>query len=565
MDVKLVNDATALLSLRDSDFDSYSAFGEVVDNSIQAQSTDIKIKVDYEVDRHRSRKKTYAVMKEVAFGDNGCGMSSDTLHRCMQLGYSSRFNDRSGIGRFGVGMTLAAINQCKHIEIYSKQEGAVWHWTYVDLDEITSDPPTMSHIPIPEERKIPDQYRSLVSTNQGTLVIWSAYDRQPVSALEMLEEMKIWFGRTYRKFIWKGLNISLNEENILAIDPLYVTTKMTKFPDDLPAYEYKPIEIDWKVPLIDKPERTPDESVVTIRMSLLDKKFRKIRGRGGSSEATSRYIDRNEGFSILRNDREVFYGHIPHWPGEKFVERDRWWGCEISFNAVLDRAFTVKNIKRGAIPNKELKQTIYEKTKPTRDNAIEKIQDFWKENLEAAHQRILQKGGELRTGHEDAENVAAKTATDISVIDNHKDKKKEITKLVDDIKQNESDQSKSAWTAKFSGQPFSIVDESWRGPDFFETNHLGGADVIKYNKRHTFFEVLYKIIEDVDMENTDLSQSKQIKNLIDLLIISYSKAEASFEGKSEWTVDDFVERLRMNWGQYLKSYLATWLKEQNAE
>jgi len=565
MNVKLVDDATALLSLRDSDFDAYSAFGEVVDNSIQAQSTDIKIKVDYELDRHRSRKKPYAVIKKIAFGDNGCGMHPDTLHRCMQLGYSSRFNDRSGIGRFGVGMTLAAINQCKHIEIYSKQKGAVWHWTYVDLDEITSDPPTMSHLPAPEQREIPDQYESLVSTSQGTLVIWSEYDRQPISAIDMLEEMKIWFGRTYRRFIWKDLNISIDEEKILAIDPLYVTTNMTKFPDDPPAHEYKPIEIPWSVPLIDKPTGAPDGSVVTIRMSLLNEKFRRIRRRGGSAEVTSRYIDRNEGISILRNDREVFYGHIPYWPGEKFVERDRWWGCEISFDAVLDRAFTVKNIKRGAIPNKELKQAIYDKTKPTRNAAIEKIQDDWNKNEEADRQRKLQEGGELRTGHEDAEGVAAKTATDISVFGIHRDKKKGITKLVDDIKQNESEQSRAAWIARFESQPFSIVDDSWRGPDFFETNHFGGADIIKYNKRHTFFEVLYKIIEDIDTEKTDQKYSKQIKGLLDLLIISYSKAEAKFERTTEFTAEDFIDLLRMNWGQYLMSYIATWLKEQNAE
>jgi hypothetical protein len=83
--------------------------------------------------------------------------------------------------------------------------------------------------------------------------------------------------------------------------------------------------------------------------------------------------------SILRNKREVFYDVIPWWPGIPFRGIDRWWGCEISFDAVLDSQFTVKNIKRGAVPVRELKQAIKERIEPTRHAALERIRDHWKE------------------------------------------------------------------------------------------------------------------------------------------------------------------------------------------
>ena len=84
---------------------------------------------------------------------------------------------------------------------------------------------------------------------------------------------------------------------------------------------------------------------VVIRMSLLPAEWRTTAGAGGSPEAKKRKIDKNEGISILRADREVFYGHVPYITGKKGEARaldiDRWWGCEISFPPELDYAFQV--------------------------------------------------------------------------------------------------------------------------------------------------------------------------------------------------------------------------------
>ncbi len=84
--VGLIADGTALLSLRKSDFDAYGAIGEVVDNSSQAESENLKIPIDY---FPASREEA---VSKIAFGDDGTGMLKDILHRCLQLGYSTRFN-----------------------------------------------------------------------------------------------------------------------------------------------------------------------------------------------------------------------------------------------------------------------------------------------------------------------------------------------------------------------------------------------------------------------------------------------------------------------------------------
>ena len=367
-------DKYAIQSLREDDFDDLSAYGEAIDNSLQADASEIKIKFITE-----KRRQRYDI-QALAFGDDGHGMDATTLGKCLKVGWGSRMNSRTGIGRFGVGMILGAIHECRKVEVWSKQKGGSWLYTYIDLDEIEND--ELERIPEPVERNIPQNMLDLVGRDSGTLVVWRKYDRQERSADKIIEELKVYAGRTYRYFIWgtdhEGkpvdpdhrtgpVRIWVDNVEVKAVDPLYGRLEKTKFPDDPKADLYKPMTINWKA---DKNAAVPDaDSLVTLRMSILPEDFRPTQGSGASPTAKERYIDMNEGISIMRNHREVFYGRIPNWnvgPSgmSSFDKIDRWWGMEILFDAEIDRAFTVKKIKRGASPQKALRQTIKEKMLP---------------------------------------------------------------------------------------------------------------------------------------------------------------------------------------------------------
>ncbi len=185
MGVKPFAAGNTLESLRDSDFDSCSAYGEVIDNSIQADAENIKIKFEPRARTHIAR---------VIFTDDGRGMDRDVLQNCLRLGWSSRYNDRSGIGRFGVGMTLGAIHECRRIEVFSKPEGGEWHYTYLDLDEIEENDRKGEEweIPTPIKRSpkdhVPDAY---IPRTHGTIVIWSKYDRARDSLRKILDEFRV--------------------------------------------------------------------------------------------------------------------------------------------------------------------------------------------------------------------------------------------------------------------------------------------------------------------------------------------------------------------------------------
>ncbi len=548
----------AIDSLRSSDFDAVSAYGEVIDNAIEANAKNIRIKTSQKQSKNRSR---FVRLTQISFCDDGLGMDANTLENCLTIGWSSRFNQREGIGRFGVGMTLAAIHECKKIEVYSKQAGGDWLYICLDLDVLSTGQATELEKPTPKAP--PVDLEKLAGNDHGTIVTWSKYDRQSDSAPRLVEESIKWIGRTYRYFMWDDdVNIYMDGQLIHAIDPLYCNLERTKYPDDTPALEYDPILLEWPVEELDAPEDSPKNSTITIKMSLLPECLREARGDGGNRTATDRYIDENEGISILRNKREVFYGHIPHWKSAgagwpHFENPDRWWGGEIHFDAVLDRAFTVKNIKRGAVPNKQLKSDIKELIKSTRETCIEEVRAAWdKHDLEKKNQST---GSEKAPRpHEGAETIAKITPTDVSKIDRDKDFDTSSDDYIDTLTKHVDEEEKAGLKAIFAAQPFSIEEDTWRGTQFLESNHMGGKSVLTYNMNHSFFKCINEVLDTIQEENSTHPQTKQLKELLDLLLIAYAKAETSFNADDHMPADQFLDYVRSNWGQYLVNYVNTW-------
>jgi hypothetical protein len=542
-----VSAGQALQSMRDSDFDCYSAYAEAIDNSIQANATEINIIFDTE-----SRKAGYEYIRKIAFIDNGDGMDQELIHNCLVLGYSSRFNDRTGIGRFGVGMTMGAIHECRNVGVFSRDEDQ-GEWMTTSLDISSSDDGSVLIAP-PKSAKFPDWIKKQKPTGSGTAVIWSDYDRQVENGIKIINECKIYFGRVFRHFIWDGLKIFINGELVDTIDPLYVNTDKTKYLKDVPATLAAPILLEWTVP-DDIAEYEGQKDIITIKLSLLSEEIRGLRGTGARKDVKDRYIERNQGISITRKGREVAYGPIPYWPGGKtwFEEIDRWWGCEIEFSPLLDRVFQVKNIKRGAVPIHELKIAIFEQINPTVRNYVAEIQSTWNDKEE--QKKLDEKNsGEHDSGHKEAEKIAKKKNTE----DTSKpvaDPDKAAQELIDSITKYQESADKDAIIAGWRSQPYTIESDTWRGKEFIELKPLGGNDVLLYNYSHPLMKRLSKLEEKiVRNENTEsIALASELKTVVDLLLLSYVKAESKMS-KDDDTAN-LLEDLRVNWGMFVNSYI----------
>src|SRR5689334_12877940 len=104
-DYPMVAGRNFILATRDTGYRSVAAaVAELVDNSLQADASTIRIFVtDDVVDGERS--------VSLAVLDDGHGMSPAVLQEALQFGGSNRFGERSGLGRFGMGLPNSSVSQ----------------------------------------------------------------------------------------------------------------------------------------------------------------------------------------------------------------------------------------------------------------------------------------------------------------------------------------------------------------------------------------------------------------------------------------------------------------------
>jgi len=563
----LVQVDTALMSLRSSNFDTPAAVGEPVDNAIQAGANNIKIRLIEGVRNVGKKQKPTPVVEQIAFSDDGAGMDDDVVKRALVLGFSTRYNSRQGMGRFGVGATLAGISQAKRLEIFSRNApGGEFLHSYIDLDEITSG--SMKYMPDPRPAKIPQQFADMAPTSTGTLVVWSKCDRLTqgedgtVNDLKgVRDELLNWLSRTYRHFIDGGVRIQLNDTIVEPHDPLYLMT-VPRLATDEKAEVLLDESFDWDVP--SDPSR---HSTVRMKMTLLPASWRLKRGWGNPdrTQTRERRIHDNEGISILRARREIFYGVLPRFYPTAVEEIDRWFGIEISFDPELDECFRVKNVKKGAEPVEGLRDALKKRFDAAIRTARRRIKDTYTEqdNKEKAEQQIHEAAENIGA---EAEKTAPKARSGAEVTETEREAKlDEVSKEAAEAAAEEGTATPPASAADIKERlkqlPFSIVDMQWPGKEFIQIEHLGTNTIVKLNNKHPFFTRIYapvlKAAGALDGKKMDGQETlptpeefQQMARLLhvglDLLILAYAKAE-SMETDPEEKYGD----LRGHWGMFL--------------
>lgn len=592
-----IHPSRALESMRNSDFDTKSAIGEAIDNSLEADATRIEVRINRVDLNEGQRGAAKWRADEIAIGDDGHGMDNKTLERCLQLGFSRRYNDRNGIGRFGVGVTLGTISQCRRIELYSKEPDGEWSFTYLDLDEV-EEAGEEAKLPDPKHKQPPKRYVDLTSSDHGTLVIWKKIDRAGVMNDRKLEEFSHWIGRTYRKWVadeslqdrqgkppelvendnWVAIRLfdGDDELDIDPYDPLYAIPYVEGDPRaDL--VETIELEIPVDEDIADQPDY-PAQDTVKIRMSLLPEELRKKKF-SSTREGRRRKINKNHcGISILRNGREVFYGSYlsfmstiegpDGFRGREWARLgDRYWGAEIEFPATLDSEFRVRNVKVGAQPTSELADKLREAIAPTVQTFREEIVETWDRQEQEERE-----DEEEESGHKEAEEVTEEIPTDDAPPEMEGDEKekerlveKVLKKEIQDLDQLTLDEIQDE-IGHFNIQ--SDSDMHPRGP-FIDIQAHGGKTVIYYASRHPFFKLLENELEKVESESDDDRLIESVRNLrtaIDLLLIAYAESyKKVLSMKKDLPPSTFLEQQVTEWTNYLKRSLDHFQARKNQD
>lgn len=559
--VPLIAADKALISLRSSGHDYCSAVGEVIDNSLQAAANNVRIRV-FTAKKKIGKNKTRAteVVERIAVGDDGEGMEFEVLHNCLKLGYSTRYNDRKGMGRFGVGAKMGGISQAKRIDIWSRQgPNDRWLHTFIDLDEIEAG--SLTHIPAPEPEGLPVGCDELVG-DQGTLVVWSKTDRLEENesgggrrADTVRTDIVRYIARTFRRFLDKGRVIEFDDKPVLAHDPLFLMTS-TRFHqngDNDSTAEIRVNEtIDFPIP--SDPSK---QSMVRVTLTILPKDFRRIRKAGGSDFAKERRIPENESVSILRADREIFNGYLQGvQPSQDGRPIDRFIGKEIRFEPDLDECFRVRNVKKGAEPIEGLRDRL-------RDVIFKSIQTLRAEirnHFDEVEKETMREEGV----HAEAEKIVAEThRTSRKPKAGEQKTEEEIEQSVDEaaeslvkeVPEEHKQAKKEQVKQKIKSQPYNVVPESWPGSEMFIIMHLGSTTIVKLNMQHPFYTEVYGKLLATEQEETngsDRDLARRTRLGIDLLIAGYARGEGQF-------VDPTVfDELRTNWGLEVKGLIQHW-------
>ena len=359
-----------------------SAVSEIIDNSIEAGAKDTIVFVSETTTIYSGRRH----VTEIAFLDNGSGMDKDLLQSCLRIGYGTR-TGRRGMGRFGVGLPQASLHVCPLVEVYSWQDGIEnCRMSFLDIDKIKVgeqtgfDEPGVSPLPERYQRYISFSSfdRNFDFTQSGTLVVWKNCDNvKPVTVNPLFDRLEFELGKKFRHLIQSGeQNIFLlhaenehhHDRRVMPNDPLLLMTPNLVLGNlDRPGEITQRNNVDFSEPLFipytnelypdgvvhvpvryfDRQNQECKEDIVTIRFSVIRREFydqTAISGDPGGT-AMGKFIKRLEGISVVRAGREIDFGTFDYYSNENRPV-DRWWGCEISFEPVLDEAFNVSNNKQ---------------------------------------------------------------------------------------------------------------------------------------------------------------------------------------------------------------------------
>ena len=158
---------TLMGAMRSMGYSFESAIADVIDNSISAQCSVVKIFFPSEPGENLT----------VGILDDGEGMSSEDLFEAMRYGCTDSELDRelTDLGRFGLGMKSASLSQCRILTVISKQKANLCAYSW-DFNYVKATKQWKVKVLKDSEIKALPHIQDLIELQHGTLVLWQDFD-----------------------------------------------------------------------------------------------------------------------------------------------------------------------------------------------------------------------------------------------------------------------------------------------------------------------------------------------------------------------------------------------------
>jgi hypothetical protein len=200
------------------------AIADIIDNSVSAKSSLIKITAVENPDR------------KIYICDNGYGMTELELEEAMRLSSknSNDIREKSDLGRFGLGLKVASFSQCKKLTVLTKKNEGDINGLQWDLDYISNTNDWFALIP--DMTKYNEEVLELSKISSGTIVIWEEIDKfENVNFKEEIDKIFNHLGLVFHKYIdgvdGKKLSISINNNIVKSINPFFPGSARQKLQD----------------------------------------------------------------------------------------------------------------------------------------------------------------------------------------------------------------------------------------------------------------------------------------------------------------------------------------------
>jgi len=572
---------TFIQSLRDVGYDStISALCEHVDNSIGAGARNVRVYI-----RQTGRQPSQRI--DVGVLDDGAGMAEQVLKVATSFGGSTNYNNRSGIGRFGMGMKTAGLSMAPAMEIISWQSRGAYYRMTLDTEAIGRDKANLVTLPDPElledvgadlaglfmqpmgyPRNAADQNvlapRGIEIADalgaSGTIIYMPNCDRLSArTERTLVDQATKVFAHVYRRHIAKGLRIHVNNRLLQAVDPTFAMpgARHAGHPA-LEGIEAKSSRLVVKRKCSIFPNGGASAAHdVTIRLYALPIRDWRLPRKALNEMG----VFQDQTVSILRNDREVFLGHL-----NSLLRRHSdlaWLRIEIEFPGELDEAFGVASNKQGVRLREDVIQGVWKAIKDDVAAIREDIRDVQARNA------IERRGGSGPSTAEAKANEAdpfqARSLDEDLTEAERADMERNLRALAVGLRR-EGESEDDAF-ARIQASKYVLHYKSDRYWPFYEVEHKYGRVILTINTAHPFYERLYKPLaefcskpqgEDAEAGDApEVAGESPLAVALDLLLLSLARTQSVMGASKEARpATDLFEDMRREWSETLKKQMA---------
>jgi hypothetical protein len=492
---------------RDSGYKGTSAaIAELVDNAFEAKAKLVTIDLT-----ESSSAEGKAVSVSVI--DDGTGMSPSVLQLAMQFGGSTRFQSRTGLGRYGMGLPNGSLSQARRVDVVSwEDQQNVWT-TYLDVDEIASG--RIESVPSP--RRLAAK-RMQPNSPSGTVVHLTRCDRLDFKRVTKLETRLILdLGRLFRRFLLNGSTIRVNGKSVQPIDPLF----LFKGQNSSGAHPFGP-PLEYQVRVDEGSAGTSETAIVRVLFSELPLDTWHLLS---NEEKNRRGIAKGAGVSIVRAGREIDYGWF--FMGSKRRENyDDWWRCEVSFPPTLDDLFGVTHTKQKIRPSEQISALLT----PDMEQIARELNG-----------RVRRKYVEIRQEEVNLRSLQRLEDRDY-LLEPPQAVRQSILKL-----EPPSERSKHRAGA-LSGLKFSIVASPTRDRAFYVPTLSADRLLLTLNEAHPFYRKFYRVLLEKSTED-----HARMLEYVQILLMAAGRGESAAKGPRE---REIIRVFRETWSDALVAFLS---------